>query len=62
MQAYGEGLNEEMREVSTYAHEMCHAFGRWVHASRTLVLMAGDGTDSCQFDRKDMDTINPSGI
>lgn len=62
MQAYDEGLNEEMREVSTYAHEMCHAFGRWVHSSRSQVLMAGDGTDSCKFDRIDINTINPSGI
>jgi len=59
MQAYSAA--EQMREVSTYAHEMCHAFGRWLHTSRKDVMMAGDGSDSCKFDKTDMDTINPTG-
>ena len=62
MKAYGKSPLAEMMEASTYAHEICHAFGRWTHADRNEVMMNGNGADSCRFDWKDMDTINPSGL
>jgi hypothetical protein len=57
---YKPGLT--MQEASTYAHELCHAFGNGGHVTLPQMLMSGDGTDGLQMTRLDMDTINPTGL
>jgi hypothetical protein len=55
-------LGDEMRETSTYAHELCHAFGVLGHDSLTNMLMSGDGTDSVRMNVTDIDTINSTDV
>jgi len=53
---------QTLQETSTYAHELCHAFGNGGHVTSPQLMMSGDGSDSFQMTRLDMDTINPTGL
>lgn len=51
-----------LTEVSTYAHELGHAFG-CVHDGRpSNVMMSGDGSDGLQMTKDDIDMINKTGL
>jgi hypothetical protein len=53
---------QTLPETSTYAHELCHAFGNGGHVTSSQMLMSGDGTDGFQMTRLNIDTINPTGL
>ena len=51
-----------LAETSTYAHELCHAFGVLGHDRNTKMLMSGDGTDSFRMNVTDIDAINSTDL
>lgn len=50
-----------LNEASTYAHELCHAFGQIVHATQASVLMSTSPPDGFQMTKSNIDTVNPTG-
>jgi hypothetical protein len=52
---------QELNEASTFAHELCHAFGRSGHTSDRDRMMSDGGVDSFHMAEEDIDQINSSG-
>ena len=50
----------DIEEASTFAHELCHTFGAWLHENEAGLLMSESG-DGTQMSRSVMHKVNDSG-